>query len=295
MTYPLFDDAKSEADMGRLEGEVCFITGGASGIGLAMAQSLATQGMRIAIADKDENALAKATFSLRARGAVVLPLVLDVRDADAWTDAVDTTETQLGPIFLLCNNAGVGLAPSPAEDIAPADWNRIIDINLGGVFLGVRALAGRMKRRGQGHIVNTSSILGLFPRADTAAYVASKFAVVGFSEALRAELAPYGVGVTILMPGLVRTEQSANARASQKAASPTDRARPKPRGMGPDAIGALVVEAILRNRLYAISHAEYLPVVENRLQRLLDAFHSASARGESEDIFYLGGDSLSLA
>ena len=281
--------------MRRLDGEVAFITGGASGIGLAMAQSLATQGMRIAIADINESALAEAASTLSGRGTTVLPLVLDVRNADAWMDAVDAVEAQLGPIFLLCNNAGVGLASSSTEDVAPADWDWIIGINLGGAFLGVRALAGRMKARGRGHILNTSSILGLFPKAEHAAYVAAKFAVVGFSEALRAELAPHGVGVTVLMPGLVRTAQSANVRASQKAASPTDQTRPKPTGIEPGAIGDLVVESVLRNRLYAISHAEYLPVVEDRLQRLLDAFRSASAKDESEDIFYLGSDSLKLA
>ena len=280
------------SDMQRLTGEVAFITGGASGIGLAMAGALAREGMSIAIADIDEVRLDEAAALLRAESATVLPIRLDVRDPDAWVRAIDTTEARLGPLFLLCNNAGVGLGPAATDEIAPADWQWLLDINLGGVFLGVRAAVGRMKARGHGHIVNTSSILGLFPKAHHAAYIAAKFAVVGLSEALRAELAPHGIGVTVLLPGLVRTAQSASSRA-QTAASAPDGGRPKPIGQAPKALGQVVVDAVRHNRLYAISHDEYRPVVEDRMRRLLAAF--GTPPNKPEDILYLGHDSLNLS
>ena len=180
------------------------------------------------------------------------------------------------------------------EQIGPVEWNWLLGINLGGVFLGVRTVAGRMKSRGRGHIVNTSSILGLFPKAYHAPYTAAKFAVVGFSEALRAELAPHGVGVTIFMPGLVRTAQSANARAPEEVAnSAVADAIAKPKGIEPEAVSDIVIGAILENRLYAITHPEYLPVVENRMKRLIEAFQSAPATGE--DILFLAHDSLNLS
>ncbi len=284
--------------MEKFAGKVAFITGGASGIGLAIAHALTMRGMHVALADINEAALHDAAAELRANRTTVLPLILDVQDAGAWERAIDEAETRLGPIFLLCNNAGVGLAAAPCEEVGLTEWNWLLGINLGGVFLGVRTVAGRMKARGQGHIINTSSILGLFPKANHAPYIAAKFAVVGFTEALRAELAPYCVGVTVLLPGLVRTAQSANARAPHHAASPAPALPPavaKPPGIEPDAVGDIIVDAILENRLYAITHPEYLPVVENRMERLIAAFRSSPAPATAEEIMFLGHDSLNLS
>lgn len=282
--------------MTELKEEVAFITGGASGIGLALACALAKRGMRVAIADVNEAALQSAAETLRETGADILPLVLDVQDPEAWKRAINEAEAQLGPIFLLCNNAGVGLGAAPSEEVGPAEWNWLLGINLGGVFLGVRTVVAGMKARGRGHIINTSSILGLFPKANHAPYIAAKFAVVGFSEALRAELAPHGVGVTILMPGLVRTAQNANARAPQPTANATvAAAMERPTGIEPVTVGDIVVEAVLENRLYAVTHPDYLPVVEDRMERLIRAFRSSPAPATGEDINFLGHDSLSLS
>ncbi|MDX3909574.1 MAG: SDR family oxidoreductase [Sphingobium sp.] len=282
--------------MTELKGEVALVTGGASGIGLALATALAKRGMRVAITDVNEAALQSSAETLRGTGADILSLVLDVQDADSWKRALNEAEAQWGPIFLLCNNAGVGLGAAPSEEVGLAEWNWLLGINLGGVFLGVRTVAAGMKARGRGHIVNTSSILGLFPKANNAPYTAAKFAVVGFSEALRAEMAPHGVGVTILMPGLVRTAQNANSRPPQLVAGATTAAAvERPTGIEPDRVGDIVVEAVLKNRLYAITHPDYLPVVEDRMGRLIEAFRSSPAPVTGEDISFLGHDSLGLS
>ena len=282
----------------QLSGENAFISGGASGIGLAIAKALAREGVRIGIGDIDAAALERAAGELRARNATVHAVKLDVADPASWAAAVEVTEAVIGPVRILCNNAGVGPVRADTTDTPAQDWDWVLRINLGGVFLGTQAFGGRMKAAARGGaIVNTASILGLFPSAGFPAYVASKFAVVGLSEAMRIELAPHGISVAVLCPGFVRTplrETSQRFRPSTAAGSPAP-ASDRPSAMEPDAIGAMVVEAIRDGRLYIFPHPEYRDVIEDRMARVLAGFGASAQPDYGEDVATLGGDSLGLS
>jgi NAD(P)-dependent dehydrogenase (short-subunit alcohol dehydrogenase family) len=280
-----------------LAGKVAFISGGASGIGLAIAHALAREGVRVAIGDIDRNALETAADGLRRAGAAVRAVALDVADPASWADAVAQTERALGHVQILCNNAGVGPARADVTEVPPADWAWALRINLDGVFHGTQAFVGRMKASGQGgHVVNTASILGLFPNGFHSAYVASKFAVVGLSEAMRIELKPIGIGVSVLCPGFVRTPlRQTSQRLRPSGAGLGDAAQQRPSAMEPEAIGSLVVEGIRGNRLYIFSHPEYRRVVEDRMNRILGAFGTSADPAYVEDVITLGGESLALS
>jgi len=283
-----------------IRGEVALVTGGASGIGFSIAKALVAEGAKVVIADIDGDSLAGATERFLAEGATVAPCVLDVRNPNSWRDAVAKVEAEVGHIAILCNNAGVGMSAIPTEDVSSEDWERVLGINLDGIFQGVRAVVPLMKARGAGHVVNTSSILGLFAKSGHAPYVASKFAVVGLSEVLRVELAPFGIGVSVLLPGLVRTAQAATAarRAAQLAgpvrAAPPAPAIAKPVGIDAGAVGGVVVDAIRHNRLYVLTHGQYLPVIRHRAERLLRAFEEAQPQAGAEDTSFLGTDTLTM-
>lgn len=284
--------------MDKLSGESAFISGGASGIGLAIAKALAREGVKIAIGDIDASALERASGELRAEGAIVHPFRLDVADPASWAAAVETTEAAIGPVRILCNNAGVGPSPAPATEASAQDFDWALRINLGGVFHGTQSFGKRMKDAGRGGaIVNTASILGLFPNAGFPAYVASKFAVVGLSEAMRMELAPHGISVGVLCPGFVRTplrETSQRFRPSTTNAPQTPAAE-RPSAMEPDAIGAFVVEAIRDGRLYIFPHPDYRVAAEDRMTRILAGFGASAQPGYVEDIATLAGDTLALS
>lgn len=286
--------------MEHLADKVALVSGGASGIGLSMACSLARAGARVAIGDIDPDALAAAAGTCREAGATVRTVVLDVADPKAWEEAAARVETDLGPVSILCNNAGVGPKAGDVTQTSVADWSWVLDINLGGVFLGSRTFGARMKARGDGgHIVNTASILGLFPSGQVPAYVASKFAVVGLSEAMRIDLAPHGIGVSVLCPGFVHTPLRETSRRHRPSAAtePVEGAvvlPPRPSAMPPDAVGDAVVQAIRENRLYVLTHADYRDAVADRMGRILDGFGPSAEPGYAEDATTLAGASLAL-
>lgn len=180
-----------------------FVTGGANGIGLAIGQALAARGVCVTLADLDEAGLAKAVAT---SGGKLRSELLDTRDRASWSAAKASAEAAFGPVDLLVNNAGIGPNRSQFADMAPESWDRVIAINLTGVFNGVSAFAADLRALGKGHIVNTASMAGLSAgRPTLGAYEAAKFGVVALSETLRAELAPHGVGVSVLCPGYVST------------------------------------------------------------------------------------------
>ncbi len=207
--------------MEMLAGKTALITGGASGIGLGMARAFVQAGLQVAIADINAAALEAATAALPGLGAAVK---LDVTLSAEWEHALDTVEAALGPVEILCNNAGVGQGRfADGREITVAEmpeplWRMVLEINVTGTFLGARTVLPRMLARRQwGHIVNTASTGGLMAPAGIAAYCASKFAVVGLSESLRAELAPAGIGVSVLCPGGVRSNLFASSVAVRAA------------------------------------------------------------------------------
>ncbi|MET0376217.1 MAG: SDR family oxidoreductase [Rhizorhabdus sp.] len=260
--------------MEKFEGKTAFVTGGASGIGFGIAKALAARGARVMIVDINRSALDAAVDVLGTNAAA---FVLDVRDRDGWAAARVAVEQRFGPVDILVNNAGIGPDGHNLADMQPESFDRLVGIKLTGTFNGISTFAAGMRDRGEGHIVNTSSMAGLIAMAPLGAYCASKFAVVGLSEVLRAEMAPHGVGVSVLCPGLVRSnlaETTIAAGSDRKMTGGTSTAA----GIDPMIVGELVIEAICANRLYIPTHGDYRDLVAKRMDRIVQAFDTVPVR-----------------
>lgn len=190
------------------------VTGGARGIGRATVERLAKAGAQVAIGDRDaELAASTAAEVSRQTGARLISAALDVGDPASW-DAFLGAVAEIGPIDVLVNNAGIMPLGSVLKESA-ATTSAIVDVNLHGVINGTKAVAPGMADRGRGHIINVASAVGRVAVPNGATYSASKFAVVGFSEATRAELAPQGIEVSMVLPTVVLTELAAGVPAAR--------------------------------------------------------------------------------
>ena len=179
---------------------VALVTGGGRGIGANIARELAAAGMRVAV-----SARTREQVEDTAREIEGMPVVADVSDRGQVERMVEEVERGLGPIDLLVNNAGVSLSEERAWELEPADWWRVFEINVLGVFLCCRAVIPRMIERGRGRIVTTGSGAAYLPGSTTTAYSASKAAVWRFGDTLARQLEPHGIPVFTISPGLVRT------------------------------------------------------------------------------------------
>ncbi|MFJ8229739.1 SDR family NAD(P)-dependent oxidoreductase [Streptomyces sp. NPDC094448] len=182
------------------------ITGGASGIGRALAEELAARGGEVVLADLQLELAEEAAAAVRSAGGRATAARLDVTDHEEFARLVRETVTRTGRLDFLFNNAGIshGMGAG-ARHYRIEDWRRVLDVNLGGTVNGVQAAYNLMIDQGFGHIVNTASMAGLVPSPGTTSYVTTKHAVVGLSHNLRAEAAQLGVRVSVLCPGVVRT------------------------------------------------------------------------------------------
>jgi NAD(P)-dependent dehydrogenase (short-subunit alcohol dehydrogenase family) len=192
------------------KGAAAIVTGGASGIGQSIVRALAAREARVIIADIDGEGAEAEAAALRAKGCEAAAKTVDVTDAAAVERLVADVEKRWGRLDFLFNNAGI-MYVGELRDMGDDAWQRLIDVNLWGVANGVRAAYPRMARQGSGCIVNTGSIAGLGPAPGFAIYAATKHAVVGLSQSLRAEARQYGVQVNVLCPGFVNTPMVRNA------------------------------------------------------------------------------------
>ncbi len=183
---------------------VAIVTGGASGIGRALAIQLAAAGAHVVVADVDGVAARAVAGSIVGAGHRAEAAALDVSDAGAVQALVDDVAARNGGLDFVFNNAGI-LLGGPLEAMSPDQWDRIVGVNLLGVIHGIRAAYPLMVRQGRGHIVNTSSIAGLVPTPWTAAYAMTKHAIVGLSTSLWGEAALKGVRVSVVCPGFIDT------------------------------------------------------------------------------------------
>jgi NAD(P)-dependent dehydrogenase (short-subunit alcohol dehydrogenase family) len=275
-----------------LAGKTAFVTGGASGIGLALGRAFVEAGMKVMLADVETDALADAVDGLREHRAEVRGVACDVTDPASLERAADASCAAFGKVHLVCNNAGVG-ALGGIDDISLDNWRWVLDVNLMGVVHGIRAFLPRIRAHGEGgHILNTASMAGMLSPPGLSSYAASKFAVVAISEGLARQLKPLGIGVTVLCPGFVRTRinESTRNRPERYGAA----ARPDPEspagavaamaaelvrsGLDPAHVAARALAAIREDELYAFTHPELRVHAETRFAAILAAMDEPPAR-----------------
>lgn len=274
--------------MERMEG-AAVVTGAASGIGLALANRLAAEGMRVAIADVEAEALDKAARAVEERGAEVLAVPTDVASRSSVDAFAEAVLDRFGAPTILCNNAGVsgGGMGVPVWEATAGDWEWTLGVNLMGVIHGIQAFVPAMVASGRpGHVVNTSSILGL-ATGGGATYGVSKHAVTRLSEALWYDLQQAGapIGVSVLCPGLIATNIITAARnrpAHLQGAMPAGDAAEargrleaidsffKEHGMRPEMVADIVVDAVRDGTFYILTHPELLDRVEQRFRAILE-------------------------
>jgi NAD(P)-dependent dehydrogenase (short-subunit alcohol dehydrogenase family) len=255
-------------------GRVAVVTGGAGGIGLALARAFAARGARIALADIDEAALAAAERELAAMGADVLGVPTDVTRRESVVALADVVSSRFGAAaHVLCNNAGIAVL-GPLVGADAGDWRKAMDVNFWGVVHGLDAFLPRMLAQRQGgHVVNTSSMAGLVGMQGFGIYCATKFAVVGLSESLRRELEPHGIGVSVLCPMMVATRIGENSARLLGRASPwagdAGAAGVLLQGgvIEPEEVARRVVRAIETDSLYVFTHPEQREILRRRATR----------------------------
>ncbi len=281
-------------------GKVAVVTGGASGIGLAMATRFAAEGMRLVLADVEADALEAAAAGLRENGAEALAVQTDCGDAASMDNLGERALAQYGAVHIVCNNAGVG-ARGRMWELGVNDWEFVLRVNLWGVIHGVRVFAPRLIEQDEGHIVNTGSMAGLVSVAGAAPYNVSKHGVVTLSETLYGELrdADSKVGVSVLCPGIIRTNlrdsernrpahlrdidpESVRARAEN---TPGFRDATRLRALSPEWAAECVLEGVRANRFYILTHEDH----EGQIARRHDAIQNDGAPAVVRSTVFAGG------
>ena len=276
--------------MERFQGNVAVVTGAASGIGLALAERFAAEGMKIVLADVEAEPLARAERDLRARGTEVLAVRTDVSQAADVEALAERTLAAFGVVHVVCNNAGVVLGRATWEHTI-ADWEWVLGVNLWGVIHGIRVFVPIMLEQGtEGHIVNTASVAGLLVSGFKPSYDVSKFGVVALSESLYRELAAVGapVKVSVLCPGLVNTQIMASGRnrpgrLENDAATEAAGQRPealaymqrlgeglRTQGSPPSYVADVVLQGIREGRFYILPHDTFDAQIRERMEAILE-------------------------
>jgi NAD(P)-dependent dehydrogenase (short-subunit alcohol dehydrogenase family) len=271
--------------------KTAFVTGGASGIGLALGRAFAQAGMKVMLADIEADALAAAVESLHDVGADVRGVSCDVADPASVERAAKASYDAFGHVHVVCNNAGVA-AGGGIDNISLDNWRWVLDVNLMGVLHGIRTFLPHIRGHGEGgHFVNTASMAGMSGGLGMSPYTASKFAVVGMSEGLAVQLKPHGIGVSVLCPSFVRTSIAESGRnrpdrygpsqppapGSPSAAMVAEIARLLEAGLDPADVAARVLAAIRNDELYIFTHPHMRHEVEGRFDAILAAMDQVTA------------------
>jgi NAD(P)-dependent dehydrogenase (short-subunit alcohol dehydrogenase family) len=274
--------------MREFEDRVAVVTGAASGIGRAMAERFAAEGMRVVLADIEERALENAASEMKASGATVLAVPTDVSKASAVEVLAEKTIAEFGAVHIVCNNAGVSPVAAASWELTEADWQWVLGVNLWGVLHGIRVFVPIMlKQESEGHIVNTASIAGLVSAPWAASYDVAKHGVVTLSESLYRELALVGsrLKVSVLCPAWVKTalmdadrnrpdslkNKPGDATVNQQAAMFDQAVRQfVAGGTDPSGIGEAVFNAIRDEKFYILPHPEWKEQVRARFDDILD-------------------------
>jgi NADP-dependent 3-hydroxy acid dehydrogenase YdfG len=281
-------------------GKVAFITGGASGMGLAMAHSLSAAGMKVVIADIEQQALDAALQQFSDSNSEVIGMRVDVTRREAMEQAAADTIAEFEKVHVVCNNAGVAVGGT-IDNMSYKDWDWVMGVNLDGVVNGVQAFLPLINAHGEGgHFVNTASMAGHIPVPALSVYNTSKFAVVGMSEVMRLDLAAHNIGVSVLCPGVVRTnifESGRNRPGDLTAETDTasqllqdDGGNPEQLqamlegALDPAVVGDMVLHAIQTDELYIFSHPEFQAPVTARAEEISASFDRWRAYRETHNL-----------
>ena len=266
--------------MDDLQGKVAVITGGASGIGRAVAGRAAAEGMKIVLGDIEEGPLKEAVGDLTSSGAEALGVVTDVADGASVEALRDQALDRFGAVHLVHNNAGIGLG-GPIWEVSEEDWRWILGVNLWGVIHGVRTFTPLLVEQGEGHIVNTASIAGLIAAPFLGPYNATKQAVVAISETLFKDLQSVGapIGVSVLCPGFVQTRIAESERNRPDWAPDRDVEGAAAlrgvvqnmvdSGIAPTAVADRVIDAVRANTFYILTHPELTGAITTRFDDIV--------------------------
>jgi NAD(P)-dependent dehydrogenase (short-subunit alcohol dehydrogenase family) len=249
-----------------MEGRVAVVTGGASGIGRALVRSFAGARMHVAVLDVDAGAASTVCQEIEDGGGTAAAIGCDVSRAEDVNRAAGQVHDQLGPVSVLCNNAGIGggVGP-PAVEVPLERWSAVLSVNLNGVLHGIHAFVPAMVDAAQGgHVVNTASMAAFLTAPGAGPYATTKFAVAGLTEVLRAELAAHQIGVSLLCPGPFRTGIWGDDDASDP-------------GGDPAVIGPRVLAAIEANEPFIFTHPEFAVPVANRFETIVGQLETSDA------------------
>lgn len=274
--------------MKELRDKVAFVTGGASGLGLAMAKAFGREGMKVMIADIEQAALTRAVQELRDSQVRAEGVLCDVASRGSLREAALKTISTFGKVHVVCNNAGVAVGGAIGS-VAERDWDWVTDVNLLGVVYGTEVFAPLIESHGEGgHFVNTASMAGMIGIPNMEPYCATKFAVVAMSEGWAGQLAPKNIGVSVLCPGFVQTRIAESHRNKPARYGEQDSvqvgvgdtreqaAALVMSGIPVEPVGNRVVEAIKDNDLYIFTHVEFRAAVEMRFANILAAFDKSA-------------------
>jgi NAD(P)-dependent dehydrogenase (short-subunit alcohol dehydrogenase family) len=266
--------------MNDLQGKVAVITGGASGIGRAVADQAAAEGMKIVLGDIEEGPLKEAVNELTGQGAEALGVVTDVADAASVRALRDQALDRFGAVHLVHNNAGIGLG-GPIWEVSEEDWRWILGVNLWGVINGVATFVPTLIEQGEGHVVNTASVAGLIAAPFLGPYNATKQAVVAISETLFKDLQAVGapIGVSVLCPGFVRTRIAESERNRPHWAPDRDVAGAAELrgavqsmvdgGIAPSTVAERVIDAVRTDTFYILTHPELDGAITTRFDDIM--------------------------